>query len=216
MTRIAIEPIDRDRPDAAAIARASRVLREGGVVAFPTETLYGFAADPWNADAVARIVRIKGRPDGKGMPVLVADLDAARAVALPFGEIASRLAAAHWPGPLTMILDARPGLSRDVAPDGVALRWSSCAAATSLARAAGGTITATSANRSGDAAPALDPRVIAAEFDHEIDLLLDAGPLPPSLASTLVDARYDPPRTLRAGPVKISTATPGDAGIGGR
>jgi tRNA A37 threonylcarbamoyladenosine synthetase subunit TsaC/SUA5/YrdC len=74
-----------------------------------------------------------------------------------------------------------------------------------LARETGGAITATSANRSGDTAAALDPRAIAAEFADEIDLLLDAGPLPPSLASTLVDARYDPPRTLRDGPVKIST-----------
>ena len=196
--------IDRDRPDKVAIVRAARVIHSGGVVAFPTETLYGFAADPWNAAAVARIVQIKGRPEGKGMPVLVADLDAARAVALGFTDVATRLAAAHWPGALTMILDAQPGLSRDVGPEGVALRWSSCGAATSLARAAGGAITATSANRSGDPTPALDPRAIAAEFGGEIDLLLDAGPLPPSLASTLVDARSNPPRVLRAGPVTIA------------
>jgi L-threonylcarbamoyladenylate synthase len=205
MTRLTIVAVDRDRPDADAIARAAHILRSGGVVALPTETLYGFAADPWNAAAVSRIVRIKGRSEAKGMPVLVADLDAARAMANRFSDVATRLAAAYWPGPLTMILEAKPGLSRDVAPDGVALRWSSCAAATRLARETGGAITATSANRSGDTAPALDPRAIAAEFADEIDLLLDAGPLPPSLASTLVDARYDPPRTLRDGPVKIST-----------
>ena len=134
------------------------------------------------------------------MPVLIADLAAANVIATRFSDVASRLAAVHWPGPLTMILESKAGLPRDVAPDGVALRWSSCVAATSLARAAGGAVTATSANLSGHPAPAslsqLDPALL-----DRIDAVLDSGPAPGGPPSTIVAATDDGFRLLRAGAI---------------
>ncbi|MFN0151500.1 MAG: L-threonylcarbamoyladenylate synthase [bacterium] len=203
MTPLAALKIDRDRPDARAIDRAAEVIRRGGIVLIPTETLYGFAADPWNANAVARIIAIKRRADDKGMPVLVGDLEFAHRLARGISPSAEQLIEQHWPGALTIVVAAHPLLPREVAPDGVALRWTACPAAAALASAAGGAITATSANRSGDTRPALDPDLIAAEFGSAIDLILDAGPLPPSLPSTVVDGRTDPPVVLRAGAVRI-------------
>ncbi len=203
MTPLVVVKIDRDRPDARAIDRAAEIVRRGGIVVIPTETLYGFAADPWNANAVARIIAIKRRADDKGMPVLVGDLEFARRLARGISPGAELLIERHWPGPLTVVVGAHPLLPREVAPDGVAIRWTACAAAAALASAAGGAITGTSANRSGDPRPALDPAVIAAEFGSAIDLILDAGPLPPSLPSTLVDGRTDPPVVLRAGAIRV-------------
>jgi L-threonylcarbamoyladenylate synthase len=135
--------------------------------------------------------------------VIVADLAAAARLASEIPAAARALAARHWPGPLTIVVPARAGLPRGVAPDGVALRRSSCPLADALARAAGGAVTATSANRSGDPAPPLDPGRVLAALGDRIDLLLDAGPLPESAASTLVDARSAPPRLLRRGPVDL-------------
>ncbi len=195
--------VDRDAPDGEAIRAAAEVIRDGGLVAFPTETLYGIAADPWSEAAVARLLAAKGRPEGKGVPVIVADLAAASRLASEIPEPARALAERHWPGPLTIVVPARATLPRGVAPDGVALRRSSCALAESLARAAGGAVTATSANRSGDPTPPLDPRRILEQIGERIDLLLDAGPLPESAASTIVDARVTPPRLLRRGPVDL-------------
>lgn len=201
MTAPAVVSIDRDRPDARAIDRAAAVVRGGGIVALPTETLYGFAVDPWSAAAVARLIAIKRRADDKGIPLLIGDLASVDRLASSIPPAARQLIARHWPGPLTIVLDANPDLPSAVAPAGVAVRWTACAAAGALAAAAGGAVTGTSANRSGDPRPPLDPVEIAAEFGAEIDLLLDAGLLPPSLASTIVDARTDPPRILRAGAV---------------
>ncbi len=195
--------VDRDAPDGDAIRAAAEVIRGGGLVAFPTETLYGLAADPWSEAAVARLFAAKGRPEGKGVPVIVADLAAAARLAPDFPEAARALAERYWPGPLTIVVPARASLPRGVAPDGVALRRSSCALAERLARAAGGAVTATSANRSGDPTPPLDPRRILERIGDRIDLLLDAGPLPESPASTVVDARVSPPRLLRRGPIDL-------------
>jgi len=204
VTPLAVVTIDRDRPDARAIDRAAAVVRRGGIVVVPTETLYGFAADPWSPSAVSRIIAIKRRADDKGMPVLVGDLASVDRVAIAISAAARRLIARHWPGPLSIVLDANPELPRATAPDGVAVRWTACAAAGALATAAGGAITGTSANRSGDPRPPLDPAEIAAEFGTEVDLILDAGFLPPSLPSTVVDARTDPPTVLRAGAIAVS------------
>lgn len=201
MSSVAVVMIDRDRPDAHAIERAAAIVRGGGIVAVPTETLYGFAVDPWSVPAVTRLIAIKRRADDKGIPVLIGDLASVDRVATAIPPAARRLIARHWPGPLTIVLDANEDLPREVAPAGVAVRWTACAAAGALAAAAGGAITGTSANRSGDARPPLDPLEIAAEFGAELDLVLDAGLLPPSLASTVVDARTDPPRVLREGAV---------------
>jgi len=203
VTTARVIAVDRERPDPAVIEDAARIVRAGGLVAFATETLYGLGVDPWNTEALRRLFLAKGRADEKGVPVLVADFESVSRVAASMPPAAEVLAARHWPGALTLVLPARPELSPLVAPDGVAVRWTSSVIAARLARAAGGAITATSANRSGDPIAPLDPARILAELGSQIDLLLDSGVLPASLPSTLVDARTEPIRILRQGSLHL-------------
>jgi L-threonylcarbamoyladenylate synthase len=188
--------------DSAAIARAARVILAGGLVALPTDTLYGLAADPFRPDAVARIFDAKGRPAARALPLVAADLDqvTSRLGAMP--SSARALAERFWPGPLTLLLVASPTLAPDVSggTGRVGVRVPAHDVARALCRACGMPLTATSANISGDPASA-DPDVIEGTLGDRIDLLLDAGPAPGGLASTIVDVTEDAPRLVRAGAV---------------
>lgn len=189
-------PIDR-----SAIARAAAVLRSGGVVAYPTDTFYGLAADPRNDAAVSRIYEIKGRPAASAMPLIAGSRDQA-AQAAGFDAVADRLASAFWPGPLTIVLPALPGLAAPVLGGGttVAIRVPAHEIARALARELGFPITATSANRSGQ-----PPAATAADLGNagldDVDLLLDAGPCRGGLPSTMVEAQGEGVRLVRAGAV---------------
>jgi L-threonylcarbamoyladenylate synthase len=192
--------VNASDPDPGAIRRAAEAIGSGGVVIYPTDTLYGLAADPRQAFAVERIFAVKGRPGGQPLPLVVSGLGQARAVAA-LGRSALRLAERFWPGPLTLVADARPGLAAGVAgADGsVALRVPDHRVARDLADAVGFAITSTSANPSGGEAPrhAHD----AAAGVPEADLILDGGPTAGGPPSTIVDARTDPPRLVRDGAV---------------
>lgn len=139
------------------IAGAAAALRRGEVIAYPTETFYGLGALAADGAAVERLLRAKSRPDGKPLPLLGADLAQLEAVAR-FSPLALRLAAAFWPGPLTLVLPARPGLHPALTGGGgtVGLRVTSGEVAAALARAAGGALVATSANPAGQ--PPRPPR----------------------------------------------------------
>ncbi len=188
----------------ARLAAAAGSLRRGGVVAYPTETFYGLGALASDGAAVERLVRLKGRPDGKPLPLLAADLAQVELVAeLP--PLARRLAAAFWPGPLTLVVPARPELHAAITGGGatVGVRVTSSPVAAALARAAGGALVATSANLAG-APPAataaeLDPRLVA-----RLDLVLDAGPAPGGLPSTVVAVEGGVLRLLRPGVVPFA------------
>lgn len=188
----------------ADLEAAAAALRRGGVVAYPTETFYGLGALAADAAAVERLARVKGRPDGKPLPLLAADLAAVEAVAILDAD-ARRVAARLWPGPLTLVLPARPGLPAAVtAGTGtVGIRIPGSEVARRLARAAGGAIVSTSANPSGGPPPArleeLDPALRA-----RLDAVLDAGPSPGGLPSTVVAIEGGRVRVLRAGPVTIA------------
>jgi L-threonylcarbamoyladenylate synthase len=186
---------------AAQVEAAAAALRRGGVVAYPTETFYGLGALAADGAAVERLVRVKGRPDGKPLPLLAAGLDQLEAVAdLP--ALARRLAAVFWPGPLTLVVPAWPGLHPAITGGGatVGVRVTSSPVAAALAVAAGGPLVATSANLAGEppaARPAeLDPALVA-----RLDLVLDAGPAPGGLASTVVALEGPTLRLLRAGAI---------------
>src|SRR6185437_13923804 len=101
MKRIVVDPV---RPDPTAIAQAAATLRTGGVVAIPTDTLYGLAADPWSSSAVARIFRIKGRPDDRALPLVAASIEQVKQWIGAMEGAAARLAERFWPGPLTLIM----------------------------------------------------------------------------------------------------------------
>lgn len=187
--------------DSASIERAARILREGGLVAFPTETVYGLGADAASPEAVVKIYRAKGRPSVNPLIAHVADLDAAaREAALPSSAL--RLAEAFWPGPLTIVAPrARSGRVCDLARaglDSVALRIPAAPVALALIRAAERPIAAPSANRSGHVSPVTAAHVIA-DLDGRVDLVLDGGRTRRGLESTIVSFLGERPRLLRPG-----------------
>ncbi len=187
--------------DAAAIREAVAVLGAGGLVAMPTETVYGLAADARRGDAVARIYAAKGRPRFNPLIAHVADLAAAERLAL-FDPLSRRLAEAFWPGPLTLVLPRRQdsGLS-DLATAGldtVAIRVPAHPAAQALLGAFGGPLAAPSANRSGHVSPTTAAHVDA-DLGAVVPLILDAGPSAVGVESTILRVVDGAVHLLRAG-----------------
>ncbi|MCG6120509.1 MAG: threonylcarbamoyl-AMP synthase [Blastomonas sp.] len=175
----------------AAIARAVAILREGRPVALPTETVYGLAADAARADAVAAIYRTKGRPDFNPLIVHVPDIAAARRLAI-FDDRAEKLAAAFWPGPLTLVLPLAQGAN--VAPavtaglPTIALRCPAHPIMRAVLKAGGMTLAAPSANRSGGISPTTAAHV-ATSLGDAVPLILDGGACSAGLESTIVALR---------------------------
>jgi L-threonylcarbamoyladenylate synthase len=197
MTRL---KVDAGRPDAAVVSRAVAVLRAGGAVAFPTDTVYGIAVDPRQDEAIERLFALKGRDRGAAAPLLSADARQALEAG-DFGPREMRLADAFWPGPLSIVVPARPALSRAAlgGRETVAIRVPAHAVARALADAFGFCITATSANVSGEAAAESADRVL--QVLPELDLVLDAGATPGGPPSTIVALAEAGPVLVRAGAI---------------
>jgi L-threonylcarbamoyladenylate synthase len=183
------------------LERAIEALRRGGVVAYPTDTLYGLAVDPRREDAVEELFRVKGRPAGMAIPLIAMDLEQAM-TAGHFGAPERRLADAFWPGPLSIVVPAAPGICRQVQGEGatVAIRVPAHALSRALAAGLGFPITATSANLSGQPPTAL-PADVAVALGDRIALLLDDGPAPGGAPSTIVRLEGDVPRLVREGAI---------------
>jgi L-threonylcarbamoyladenylate synthase len=186
-----------------AIERAARLLRAGELVAFPTETVYGLGADARDGRAVARIFEAKGRPRFNPLIVHVTDLAEAERIAL-VGDAARALAQRFWPGPLTLVMRARPGSGiselATAGLDTIAVRVPSHPIALALLSASGLPIAAPSANISGHVSPTLAAHV-AADLGDKVSLILDGGPCRYGLESTIVDASGEKLVLLRAGAV---------------
>src|SRR5688500_47215 len=185
------------------IERAASLLRRGGLVAFPTETVYGLGADATNAAAIRRVFQVKGRPATNPLIVHVADESVARRYAREWPTAASKLAAEFWPGPLTLVLSKQPSIVLEVTAglDTVGLRAPDHPLALELLRAFDGPVAGPSANRSSHVSPTT-ARHVRDEFpDDEIDLILDGGPCKVGIESTVLDLTSDPPRILRPGAV---------------
>jgi L-threonylcarbamoyladenylate synthase len=180
--------------DDKAIRAAARCLAAGGLVAFPTETVYGLGADAGNGEAVARLYAAKGRPAFNPLIAHVAGIDAANAIGV-FNDAAKKLAAAFWPGPLTLVLAKQPGCRvSDLALAGldtVAVRVPAHPVARTLLGAFGGPIVAPSANRSGHVSPTSAAHVMA-DLRGRIDLIIDAGPCKVGVESTIVTCSGEP------------------------
>jgi L-threonylcarbamoyladenylate synthase len=189
-------------PDRHALSRAAAILRAGAIVAYPTDTLYGLAANPASAAAMAQLYRIKGRAVDQAVPLIASGLAQIEAAGGVLGPETRRLASAFWPGPLTLVVAAWPGLDASVhAGRGtVAIRVPDHAVARLLADACGWPITSTSANRSGEPATG-DPDAVRQALEADLGALIDAGPSPGGPPSTIVDARGGTPRLLREGAV---------------
>lgn len=179
-------------PDDAGIRRAAEVLRAGGLVAFPTETVYGLGARADDPAAVARIYAAKGRPATNPTIVHVPDVDAARRVGT-FGVAATALAEAFWPGPLTLVVDRIAGAVADATTAGgpsVGVRVPAHPVARALLRAAGVPVAAPSANRSTHVSPTRAEHVVRS-LGSAVDVILDGGAADRGIESTIVDARRD-------------------------
>ncbi len=194
----AVRPVSSNR---ANLIEAGRVLRAGGLVAFPTDTVYGLGADATDDDAVAKVFAAKGRPGEKALIVHFASAEAAARV-VRFDETASRLARAFWPGPLTLILPRRPDCP--VSPlasagrETLAVRVPNHPTALALLQAAGRPLTAPSANPSGRA-PATTAAAVAASLGGAVDMILDGGACRLGVASTVIDLTGPEPLILRRG-----------------
>jgi len=202
------------QPTPEAITRAAEILRAGGLVAMPTETVYGLAANAADAPAIARLFEAKGRPRFNPLIAHVADLTIARQQG-QFSANALSLAEAFWPGPLTLITDTAPTIAVcDLARaglDSVALRIPAHPVAQALLAAFGAPLVAPSANPSGQISPTTANHV-AADMGDRIDLILDGGPCRAGIESTIIDTRTDQPILLRLGsldPAQINAVWPG-------
>ena len=183
------------------IERAVFVLRSGGLVAFPTDTLYALGADAARAAAVDRVFAVKGREAGKALPLFVDGLEMAGAVCI-LNDAARRLAASFWPGALTLVLPRRPEFESLALGGGgtAALRVPAHATALALVAGLGGPVTGTSANRSGGPEPATAAEV-RRQLGEAVDYVLDGGPCLVGRPSTVVDCSGDDVRVLRQGAI---------------
>lgn len=192
--------VSSSAPEPELIRRTAAVLRGGGLVAFPTETVYGLGANALDAAACARIFAAKGRPANNPIIVHVADIESARQIASTWPEIADLLARRFWPGPLTLVLPKSGQVPSVVTAGGptVAVRVPAHPVALALLREAGIPIAAPSANRSTQLSPTCADHVLQG-LDGRIDLLLDGGPASGGLESTVMDVSRHPPVLLRPG-----------------
>jgi L-threonylcarbamoyladenylate synthase len=200
----AVLRVDAANPEAEAIRRAAAVIRAGGLVAFPTETVYGLGASALDAAAVARIFEAKGRPATNPVIVHVLDASEVRNVATKWPATASNLAGRFWPGPLTLVLPKADGVPAIVTAGGptVAVRCPAHPVARALIREAGVPVAAPSANRSTELSPTRAEHVLKG-LNGRIEMLLDGGPCSGGIESTVVDVTGEVPRVLRPGLITV-------------
>ena len=192
--------VDARTPDETIIRQAADILQNGGLVAFPTETVYGLGANAWDAKAVGGIYIAKGRPSNNPLIVHVADVSAAREIVSEWPETAARLAAHFWPGPLTLVLPKNPKLPDNVTGGGptVGVRIPAHPVALALLRVSGLPVAAPSANLSEQLSPTRAEHVWE-QLNGRIHALLDGGATIGGLESTVLNLTTEPPTLLRPG-----------------
>ncbi len=192
--------IKGDNADEEQIRQAGDILKAGGLVAFPTETVYGLGGDALNPDSSKKIYAAKGRPSDNPLIVHICRWEDIYRIAEPVTEEAERLAEAFWPGPLTMILQKKDTVPKETTGglDTVAIRFPSHPVARRLIEAAGGFVAAPSANASGRPSPTM-AEYVAEDMNGRIDMILDGGAVGIGLESTIVDVSGPEPIILRPG-----------------
>lgn len=189
--------------DPAATKRAAKVLRAGGIVAYPTDTVYGLGANVFSPEALDKVMDAKQRPDEKSLPVLIGDRGHLRELVISVPPSAEGLIDAFWPGALTIVLLKQEGLSPLLGETTLAVRQPNHTAIQALLAAAGFPITGTSANLSGRP-PATTAEEAEDQLGGAVDLILDGGPAPGNTPSTVIDCTAEPARILREGAVTRS------------
>ena len=196
--------VDPEHPSDEALNILAEAVLRGGVVAFPTDTLYGLHCSLFDVGAVEMIARLKRRDRSLAVISLIPDADQAFGLAAEVGDVAARLMARHWPGPLSLIFRAAPIVPPRVRGAGgtVALRFPRDPLCMHILRRIGGPVVSSSANISGQR-PAETAGEVARIFGNQLDLILDAGPRHGETPSTLVDVSGRRPRLLRRGAVDV-------------
>lgn len=202
MTIVRISP---EAPDPRVVQRAAAVIRRGGLVAFPTETVYGLGANALDPDAVARIFQAKQRPPYNPLIAHVPDLEAARRLSSAWPSLGDRMAAVFWPGPLTLIVPRGPSIPDIVTAglESVAVRVPAHPIALSLLRASGVPLAAPSANRFTEVSPTTAAHV-ARGLGSAVDLILDGGPTTVGIESTVLDLTSAEAVLLRPGSIPLA------------
>lgn len=188
------------------ITEALKILKNNGIIAYPTESFYALGVLATNESAVKRLYELKKRPTGKAMPIIVGDMDTLKSIVKFIPLQAKELMKRFWPGPLTMIFEARNNVPPLLTGNSgkIAARIPGESAALHLARAAGFPVTATSANPSSSL-PAKTADEVIDYFGDNIDLVIDSGETPGGKPSTIVDVTVTPPKILRKGRVLLGT-----------
>jgi L-threonylcarbamoyladenylate synthase len=186
-----------------AIATAAAAIRQGELVVFPTDTLYGLGVDAFNEVAVAKLYRTKKRPLAKGIPILLADLSDLENVIAGLPTVAQDYIERYWPGPLTLILPKAAHLPANLSPNpGIAVRIPDHESSRAFIRAAGGTVATSSANLSGQPAATSAAEALG-QLNGLASVILDDGPSPQQTASTIISFLDPVPKIVRQGPLTI-------------
>ncbi len=184
------------------ILKASRIVTRGGLVVYPTDTVYGLGCDPFNVEAVTRVFKVKGERD-KPLPILASDIESVKRIAF-VSEMAGRVAARFWPGPLTLVVPKKPLLPGVVTCNlkSVGVRIPQHDVALRLIILSNGLIVGTSANKTGEKPPCTAQEA-AEQLGKEVDMILDGGPTPLGAPSTVVDLTRKKPKILREGVIDL-------------
>ena len=193
MEKTPVLEINAKRPEKGRIKFAARIIRRGGLVAFPTETVYGIAANLLDDDAIARLYKVKARPRAKPFTVHVADRKMMIRMGCKIAMDTKALIKKFWPGPLTIILEARTGKK-------IGFRMPDNRIALDLIKESGVPVVAPSANTSGKTPPK-NAKDVSRYLDGKIDLVIDGGKTEVGIESTIVDLTSKPPRVLREGAI---------------
>ncbi len=194
--------INPNAPEPQLLAYAGDILRQGGLVAYPTETVYGLASSAFNDQAIARVFDAKGRPAGQPLPVQVASVEDVETLARDVPDAARKLLADFFPGPLTLIFRRQPIVSLTITGGGetVGLRMPDHPVALGVLRAFAAPVVCPSANTTGRRA-AMSAGDVLEDLDGRIDLILDSGPTTDRTPSTVLDMTVSPARLVREGKI---------------
>ena len=188
--------------DSNAIKLAKAIIQDGGLIAFPTDTVYGLAADPFNPEALQKIFQVKERPQEKALPVLIANLHQLKQFVPIVSEQVKRLTQAFWPGPLTLVMEKKPDLPPELSTyPTIGIRMPDLNFTLRLLCATGPLAT-TSANIS-DEANTTTAEEVCSQLNDRVDLILDGGQTPGMTASTVLDVSQSNLRILRPGPISL-------------
>ncbi|UCH70661.1 MAG: threonylcarbamoyl-AMP synthase [Candidatus Bathyarchaeota archaeon] len=184
------------------ILRASRIIARGGLVVYPTDTVYGLGCDPLNIEAVTRVLNVKGERE-KPLPILASDINSVKKIGF-VSERAGRIAARFWPGPLTIVVPKKPVLPNLVTCklNSVGVRIPQHEVAVRLISLSNGLLVGTSANKTGEKPPRT-AREAAEQLGKEVDMILDGGPAPLGVPSTVVDLSQEKLKILREGSISL-------------